>query len=509
MERYDDAAEVDCFVAAKNTFNWLIGQLTDPQATSLPHDRLEEMLAEQGRELLRQLLQAHLDLRAQSERQAAECARRNGGVVGADGVRRRRLESGHHRLLATVLGTVTVTRCAWRAPGTPNLYPADEHLSLPAGRHSHGLARLAAVEAVRGSFDTARTAINTRCGNVVGKRQLLELVRRAAVDIDAFNASRTPVPRTAEELLILSADAKGIVMRPEALRPATAKAAARHSRTFRTRLAAGEKPARKRMATLGVVYDALPAPRRPHDVIAVPGGRRGARPPRPGPHARRKWLCGSVIAEPDEVIAQLFDHAEARDPTHTRTWVVLVDGARHQLDLIRAEATRRKVKINVVIDFIHVIEKIWAAAWDLHRPGDGAAEDWVATHALALLAGHTHQVIATLTAQGAALPARRRGQIDTCVRYLTGHAAFLRYDQALEKGWPIATGVIEGAVRHIVADRLDISGARWGLAGAQAVLKLRTVVANGNFPDYWRYHTAREHHRVHEAGRQAKYDLTA
>ncbi|TMQ90069.1 hypothetical protein ETD83_37075 [Actinomadura soli] len=179
-------------------------------------------------------------------------------------------------------------------------------------------------------------------------RQTAAPTAGAAVDIDAFNASRTPVPRTAEELLILSADGKGIVMRPEALRPATAKAAARHSRTFRTRLAAGEKPARKSMATLGVVYDALPAPRRPHDVIAVPGGRRGARPPRPGQHARRKWLCGSVLAEPDEVIAQLFDHAEARDPTHARTWVVLVDGARHQLDLIRAEATHRKVKINVV-----------------------------------------------------------------------------------------------------------------------------------------------------------------
>jgi hypothetical protein len=510
VERYDDAAAVDCFAAAKNMFNYLVGQLADPQAGSLTHDRLEELLAEQGRELLRQLLQAHLDLRARSERRAAGCARVDGiGVVGADGVRRRRLESGHHRLLATVFGTVTVTRCAWRGPGVHNLYPADQQLSLPAGRHSHGLARLAAVEAVRGSFDTAHTAINTRCGNVVGKRQLLDLVRQAAVDIDAFNAAQIPLPRTAEELLILSADGKGIVMRPEALRPATAKAAAQHTRTFRTRLAAGEKSARKRMAALGVVYDAVPAPRRPHDVIAVPGGRHGHRTPRPGPRAKRKWLCGSVTAEPGEVIAQLFDHAEARDPTHARTWVVLVDGAQHQLDLIRAEATRREVTIHIVIDFIHVIEKIWAAGRDLHHPGDSAAEDWVATHALALLAGHTNQVIAALGAQGTTLPARDRSDIDACIRYLTGHAAFLRYDQALEKGWPIATGVIEGAVRHIVADRLDISGARWGLAGAEAILKLRTVVANGDFPDYWRFHTTREHQRVHQADHQTEYDLTA
>lgn len=265
MESYVAGADVDAFAAARNTFNCLIGQLTDSPTLSWRHDRLEDLLAEQGRELQRLLLQAHLDLRAELERTAAERARRDGrGRIGADGAVRRRLESGHHRLLATVFGTVTVTRCAWRAPGTENLYPADEQLSLPAGRHSHGLARLAAVEAVRGSFDGAHTAINTRCGNVVGKRQLLELVRGAAADIDAFNASLTPVPRTADELLVISTDGKGIVMRPEALRPDTAKAAARAERTFRTRLAAGEKSARNAWPP-----SARSTTRSPHPVVRM------------------------------------------------------------------------------------------------------------------------------------------------------------------------------------------------------------------------------------------------
>ncbi|MEU9887744.1 hypothetical protein [Sphaerisporangium sp. NPDC051011] len=100
-----------------------------------------------------------------------------------------------------------------------------------------------------------------------------------------------------------------------------AKAVARARATFRTRLASGEKPARKRMATLGVVYDAEPAPRRPHDVIAVPGGRGGHRPSRPRPRAMRKWLCGSIINDPHMVIEKILDHAEARDPTHARPWV--------------------------------------------------------------------------------------------------------------------------------------------------------------------------------------------
>ncbi|GAA4983910.1 hypothetical protein HD597_000708 [Nonomuraea thailandensis] len=275
---YDTGLAADVFAEAKNTFNWLIGQLTDTACGMLTHDRLEETIVEQGRELQRQLLQAHLDLRALRERQQAHHARHNATtarVIGSDGVSRTRLETGHHRLLATLVGTVTVTRCAWRAPGARNVYPADAALSLPAVRHSAGLAKLAVVETVRGSFDAAHAAVTARCGNVIGKRQIEQAIVQAAVDVDAFYAARTPLPCTARTVLAIGVDGKGIAMRPEALRPATAKAAARARATFRTRLAAGEKPARKRMATLAVVYDAEPAPRRPHDVIAVPGGRPG------------------------------------------------------------------------------------------------------------------------------------------------------------------------------------------------------------------------------------------
>ncbi|MEV6159773.1 hypothetical protein AB0L53_56500 [Nonomuraea sp. NPDC052129] len=112
--------------------------------------------------------------------------------------------------------------------------------------------------------------------------------------------------------------------------------------------------------SLGVVYDAEPAPRRPHDVIAAPGRRAGQCRPRARPRAERKWLCGSIITDPGTVIAKVFDHAETRDPTHARPWVVLVDGARHQLNLIDAEAARRDISVHIVIDFVHVIEKLWA-----------------------------------------------------------------------------------------------------------------------------------------------------
>ncbi len=242
-------------------------------------------------------------------------------------------------------------------------------------------------------------------------------------------------------------------MRPQALRPKTARAAARQGR-MRTRLTPGEKPCRKRMATLACVYDTEPSPRRPHDIIAPPGGRHGHRTLRPRPRATAKWLAGSVRHDPAEVIAAAFSQAEARDPRHQRTWVVLADGAGHQLDLIRAEAQRRGVTIHIVIDLIHVLEYIWKAAWSLHSPGDPAAGDWVAVKALAVLAGDSTRAAAEITTETetAGLTAAQRTGADACVRYLTGKNEFLCYDQALAAGWPIATGVIEGACRHLIGD---------------------------------------------------------
>lgn len=509
MEPYATPAAPDPFTQSRICFEHLVEDLSGGRAREMTHDQMEELIEARGREVQRQLLQDHLDLRAIREQEALPVGRDRHRAQG-----RGRVERGHERVLATVFGPVTVRRLAYRAPGRPNAYPADAALSLPAGRHSHGLRRLAVCEAVRGSYDTAKTALDRRCGRVAGKRQIEELVKAAAADTGGFYAQRVPVPCTSEVLLVLSADSKGIVMRPEGLRPATRKAAEgkKHGRgVFRTRLAGGGKPCRKRMAALACVYDAAPAPRRPYDVIAVPGGRAGQREVRHGPHAQAKWLTGSVARDAAEVIRAAFGQAEARDRQHARPWVVLVDGDRHQIELIQAEAARRKAEVRLVLDLVHVLEYLWAAAWCFHARDDPAAEDWVAAQALAVLAGRARQATASLTAQAArhGLTGSQRTGVEACVRYLTNNSEYLRYDKALAAGWPIATGVIEGAGRHLIGDRLDITGSRWGVQGAEAILRLRAVIDNGDFEAYWAFHIRREHDRVHKTRRQDGYDLTA
>jgi hypothetical protein len=489
----DEAQTTDAFAASRACFAELVAFTDGGPAASMDHAALEEQLATRGRELLRQLYQDHLDLRAEREARLAS-------VTDAHGVARRRVEADHERTLATVFGPVTVRRLAYRAPGAANLHPADAALNLPAEKHSHGLRRLAATEAARGSFDEAAVAVGRATGTGLGKRQVEELTVRAAADFTAFHTThRQPAPADPEMLLVLQVDGKGIVMRPDALRPGTAKAAEKARPKLASRLSKGEKRYRKRVAEVGAVADVAPVVRTVADILPATDAERETAID--GPTATGKWLTASVVEDAATVVAAVFDEATRRDPAHTRRWVALVDGANHQIDRIHAEAAPRGVSVHILVDFVHVVEYLWKATWCFHTEGDPAAEAWVHAKARDVLAGKARSVAATIrrTATTRRLTGTARKGADDAARYLTNKAPYLDYPTALAGGWPIATGVIEGACRFLVSDRLDITGARWGLAGAEAVLQLRAMRSNGDFDDYWTFHQAQERQRVHAA----------
>jgi hypothetical protein len=514
---------------AREYLDSVVDWLDGPQAMAAGHGELEARLQVHSREHYRLLLQGHLEERARRERRRSD-------VTGSDGVPRPRVENGHRRGLTSVFGPVTVTRKAYRAvPGTAsepvsepepvsdpvpvstattadpaaadpaagNLHPADVVLNLPPVRQSAGLARLSAIEAARGSFDDAREAIERATGVALGKRQVEDLARHAAVDVPGFYTARRPEP-CPEAVLGLQCDGKGIVMRPGHLRPGTAKAAAKASAKLSTRLSPGQKHGRKRMAEVVAVYDLHPAPRTPEDIIPTrrptsPAQQRGKPARRPGPVVSGKWLAASVTDDIPAVIAAMFDEAERRDPDHQRTWVALVDGNGAQIDAIRHQATARGVTVTIVIDFVHVLEYLWKAAWTFFTPGDPDAETWVAGHARTILAGRAVDAAATIAHQAdtAGFRDRERTGADDAVGYLTRKAAYLDYATALANGWQIATGIIEGAARFLIKDRMDITGARWTTQGAEAVLRLRAVIANGDFDDYWQWHQQQEQRRNH------------
>jgi hypothetical protein len=502
------------FAQARDCYQGLEDWLASEGTAGLQHADLEEQLDVRGRGLMRRLLQDRLDLTALREE-------RRHDVAGEDGVVRTRAERGRTRPLTTIFGQVTVSRIAYRSPGRPNVHPLDGALNLPGEKHSHGLRKLAAIESARGSADAAGAAITRATGVRLGKRQLEALARRCAADVEAFYLQRVTGTAPADWPLVLTFDGKGIVMLPDALRPATAKAAAAAEGKLATRLSPGEKRGRKRMAELACVYDAAPAPRTAEDVISTPaqkrkkrkaqaGKRKGKQKPRE-PQARNKWLTASVTDDIPAVITRAFDEAERRDASHQREWAVPIDGNNTQIEAVTAEAARRGVTVTIIIDFIHVLEYCWKAAWSFFDKGEPAAEEWVAAQARKILHGKSGQVAAGIRRRATTYgysPAERAGA-DECARYLGNKKNYLDYATALAKGWPIATGIIEGACRHIVKDRMDITGARWGLEGAEAILKLRAVIATGDFEDYWRFHLRREHERIHHARYRDSHVLAA
>jgi len=508
------AASAEAVVAGLGPLAAGLARLAGEACQAVTLDAMEVLVIGQGRELLRGLVQLALDGQAEREVRLPQ-------VTGTDGVRRACAERGHARPVVTRLGEVRVRRIGYRSgvKGAGSLFPRDAVLNLPPCGYSWALQRLAEMFCRAGSYEQAHEFVHAATGVSIGKRQLEQIIAAAAGDAERFYQDRdqdqAAVPAAGEQEqglppLAISADGKGVAMLPEARRRRT-RAPDQKVRTFEKRAGTGEKKGCKRMAETGCVFDvAVPEqqPRTPEQVMRPdPGAGTTA------PRAQNRWYACDITAGRDVTIGKIFDEADRRDPGHHRTWIALVDGDIYQLGLIQAAAAARGITLAIVIDFIHVLEYLWKAAWCFHAPRDPAMEDWVIAQGLDILHGRTGEVIARIARLTADHPPRPGGEHAKIIRktlhYLDAKQPFLDYPRALAEGWPIATGVIEGACRHLVQDRMGITGARWSLEGAQAMLWLRAIAASGDTDAYWDWHITREHQRNHLSCYQDSLDLAA
>jgi hypothetical protein len=290
------------------------------------------------------------------------------------------------------------------------------------------------------------------------------------------------------DLLVMSVDGKGIVMRHEDLRESICQRAEGASHKLSSRLSRGEKRNRKRMATVATVYEVAPHQRKAGEMMDP----EAPRPQAPKPENKRVWA--SVERTVAEVLDECFAEAKRRDPDADRRWVMLVDGQEEQLRQVYAAIERHEASVIVIQDFIHVLEYLWDAAWCLHQEGDPAAEQWVRAHAIGILEGKSSEVAAGMrrSATRRELSQSERAPLDKCAEYLLKNRERLNYAQALRRGLPIATGVVEGACRHLVKQRMECSGARWSLKGAEAVLRLRALHMSGDWDTYLAFHQSQE-----------------
>ena len=226
----------------------------------------------------------------------------------------------------------------------------------------------------------------------IGKRQVEQMAARAARDFDDFYALREVTEEDTDDLLVLTFDGKGVPMRHEDLRPETRAAAEATPRRLHTRLTKGEKRHRKRMAQVAAIYTVAPYVRTPADVLADlrPVRDAGAIGTGLGPRDKRVWA--SLTKPPASVIRDAFEQARRRDPSFKRTWVVLLDGNRDPLKLVKKAARKLGVAITILVDLIHVLEYLWKAAYAFHKDGSKEAEQWVQQRLMWLLLGEPAKV---------------------------------------------------------------------------------------------------------------------
>lgn len=470
-----------CFQEAKAQFCALISWA---QKTSGTLSEVEVGAEKRGQQLIRSVLQGHLDLRAREEPKLAS-------VSGGDGVSRTRRRAGEERTVATLVGEVTAHRIRYEGgKGIPSLCPQDASLNLAPGKYSHQVRRRLAFSSTQGSFENAVETLGQTSAITVRKRQAEELVRKAARDFSDFYAQRplaTVEPLTASTLLVMTTDAKGILVYPEDLREETRRKLERE----------GNRGLyfRKRMAQVASVYHIEPFHRSKESIVRGLMGPSlhvvGAKPRRPKPQDKRVWA--SIVDGCEDVVDQMFEEALRRDPEQTASWIALVDGAEHQLEMLEDKARAHGIRPVIICDIIHALGYLWDAAKVMETDGPDRQRAWVTKRLKALLDGEVSQVAAGIRRAKSMLRNRtltkaQRQILDGCADYLLNHKRYMRYDQYLAAGLPIASGVIEGTVRHLVNDRMAITGAHWRLASAEAVLRLRALRCSGDFDEYWAFH---------------------
>lgn len=446
---------------------------------------IEGYLQEEGPKLMVQLIQDRLNLVSGRETSATM-------AIGPDKIKRK-AKRRQSRQLESVYGTVVFNRLAYGKRGVASVHPLDGELNLPKVKYSYGLQRIVCSEAGLRSFDEALEQMQEVVSGHVPKRQAEQTLKQASVDFDTFyGQARVPV-ESHGEIVVLSFDGKGIVMRPQDLKIPQSKRVAKGSPKSRRPFAKVTRD-RKRMATVSAVYSIERFARTPAMVAKslYPSNKNEIRPKPIG-----KELWASLEKSVQEMVENAFTQAHQRDPQKQKEWVALVDGNKNQIQLLKRQSKKTGQKVRIIVDLIHVLEYIWKAGAAFYGEGTLQTQAWVNEKLLKILQGKSSLMAAAMRRQAtnSGMSGQQRLAVDKCANYLLNQKEHLRYDQYLSKGYPIATGVIEGACRYLVKDRMERTGARWRLQGAEAILKMRALKTNGDFEQYWSFHQQQEQER--------------
>jgi hypothetical protein len=453
-------------------FESLLQLVTGPAARTATLDQMERSVLRHLLRLGRKLLQVFLARRVQAESHAPQW-----------GWQKRKLP--YHSQKATdyfsVFGKITFARAYFYAPGSGGRCPLDQALSLPDHCYSDLLMESAELLAVDSAYEKAIAVLHRLLGVTVPRLAVESAVAEQRPVVRAFYRPPPPFPRREEgPLLVAQADGKGVRL----LRPADTPPKVRRGK--------GEKKARKKEAIAVALYTIAPYARTPEEVVATLFQARRPDRPRPVPHHKRVFasLDGKAAA-----LRRLARWAAQRARWPIRHRVALTDGAK----ALQAQMRRQLPGFTLVLDIIHAVEHLWTAGTALYGETNPQRVAWVQAQALDLLASRSEAVIAGLEERAQALsPTSRAAKtLHREARYFRRNRPYLDYARYLKRGWPIGTGVVEGTCRHLVKDRMELSGMRWTIAGAEALLALRAANENGDWEAFHTFRRQRRHRQLY------------
>lgn len=401
-----------------------------------------------------------------------------GNLVVYEGRELRRLESLHDRRYVSVFGELAISRYVYGTRETQKheVVPTDALLSLPDSEFSYLLQEWDQSFCIEDSYEESRRKVEQILGIGQSVRSLEQMSVSMAEGVSAFQES-VPKPPAAEEgsILVLTADGKGVPMRRDAGQDPPA---------IRGRRKKGEKANKKRMACVGGVYTIDPFVRTAEDVVDEVL-RDTRKPDRPKPCHKRlraeltRPIDGVEVNAKERVFSWFAEQVKLRNPRGRKKMVCVMDGERALWKQLLALVPG----IACILDLFHVLERLWQAAHCFHPEGSDEAKVFVTDRLLRLLRGEVGYVIGGLKqmATKQALRGSRRQQLSAVIGYLERNRRLMHYDEYLAAGYPIGSGVAEGACRHLVKDRMERTGMRWCVPGAQAMLDLRAVYLNDDW----------------------------
>jgi hypothetical protein len=424
------------------------------------------------------LMQLFLDYRAAQQRRDE--------IVTEDG-ERLPYHSERERRYSSVFGQLKCRRPYFYERDQGGESPLDAALGLDEACYSDLLREFHEELSVFVPYEKTGQLLGRLFDIDLSSRVLQQFVVSDGADVEAFYEQQSAPPVEEEAaILVAQADGKGVPM----VRPSQT---AKKVRQYR-----GEARSRKKTAMVTTIYTIAAAPRTAEEVLASLHRREQEAAPtarssqREGPQHKQLW---ATLASKDEALARQAKQVAKRDGQHIQHRVALCDGDRYLQRKLRAALP----DFTLVLDFIHAYEYLWKAARALYGEGSEEALSWVTTQTRLMLSGRLSTVIDLLHQQAEADDCTSfcRKQCLKVAGYFEKNQQYMDYATYLQLGWPIASGVIEAACRHLVKDRMELSGMRWSETGAEHLLRLRAVAENQHWEAYHLFRKQRRHQRLY------------